>query len=121
MKLEFESVLKTNNISIIDDTPCKIKEIKSIECKLKWSIDPTGGTYGIKFWHCILESFSIEMILIDIETREEETIQFDSLHLDYDMKIDMDGYKMKDDFILTEVTIDKNKRTVEAILNRSVE
>lgn len=121
MKTEFESTLKDNDVTLIGHPLTENQQILSIEVKLKWSIDPTGGSYGFKFWHCILESFELEMTIEDIDSREKEIIQFDSHHLDYEMDIDLDNYRMKDDFIITDVEIDKSENKVIAIIQRGIE
>lgn len=119
MKLEFETTLKGSDVTIIGHPLTENQEIQSIECNLKWSIDPTGGSYGIKFWNCLLHSFSVEMI-IQNSKGEEEKVQFDSHHLDYNFDVDMDDYHMSNDFMITEVEIDKSNKTVVARINPSV-
>ena len=116
MKLEFETKLEGDDVSFTTDPLKQNQQIKSIECKIKWHIDPTGGSYGIKFWHTSLDSFSIEIVLEDIDTHEEESIKFDSFYEDYDLKINADDYRMKDDFIITEIVIDKGGKSATAFI-----
>ena len=121
MKLEFESILKGNDISIVGHKIKDNQSIKSLECKINWFIDPVGGTYGIKYWNCKIESFEVEMVLTDIDTMEDEIVKFDSYHLDYKKNIDLDNYKMTNDFIITEVEINKIDKTVVACINKNIE
>ncbi len=119
-KLEFETKLNGGDISFTKDPFKENQQIKSIECVIKWHIDPTGGSYGIKFWNLCLNSFRVEMVVEDIDTQEEESVIFDSFYEEYELDINTDDYRMKDDFIITEIEIDKNGKSAIAYIQKHI-
>ena len=112
MKHEFENTLKGDDIQLSSKPIEDGEEITNIECKIKWSIEPQVETWGIRYWRPVMNSFEYT---ITIQGEQERKTIIPSVCM-YECEINDDQYKMKDDFMITRIEIDREKEKATAFI-----
>ena len=114
MKHEFKTTLKGDDIQLSSMPLEKGEEIKSIECIVKWLVEPQIEEWGIRYWRPAIVSFECLISILD-EKGEERKVVIPSICM-YECEIIDEKYKMKDDFTITRIEIDREKETAKAFI-----
>lgn len=113
MKNEFKTTLKGDDIQMSSMPIKKGEEIKSIECVVKWSIDLCVEEWGVRYWRTQIDSFECTIIIEGTEGERKVIIQSICM---YECEINDSEYKMKEDFTITRIEIDREKLTATAFI-----
>ena len=112
--MEFQQKLSGDRLEIYPNLP-ENYSVNRQEIIINWSMLPSVGRSGVSFWNIKMDSFEVNYDVLNGENDEQETIIFDGR--EYEMEINSDDYRMKDDLMIVKIEIDKIKMKAIAYLN----
>lgn len=116
MRKEFKTVLKNEDF-ILENFKKETDEIiLSKKIKITWLINPQFEDWGVRYWRTTFMTFKAEVVLKNIKTDIERKVEFDEGSQNYELEINEDKYKMRMDFLITKVEINRETKTAVAFV-----
>lgn len=116
MRKEFKTVLKNEDF-ILENFKKETDEIiLSKKIKITWLINPQFEDWGVRYWRTTFMTFKAEVVLKNIKTDVERKVEFDEGSQNYELEINEDKYKMRMDFLITKVEINRETKTAVAFV-----
>lgn len=118
MNLQFKTILSDKEIEILNFKDLsENEEITSTQCSIDWRVEPIIESFGIKFWNISMLKFHCKVEIKDNETLKERCVMFDDNSDNYTLEMVTENYKMKNDFVISDIVIDRKNKTAKAYIS----